>query len=46
MPKADPWVAVPALVILVSIIAWALIDAEGMAEAVNVIFGALTGAFG
>ncbi len=46
MSKADPWVAVPALVILVSIIAWALIDAEGMAEAVNVIFGALTGAFG
>lgn len=44
--KTDPWVAIPALVVLAAIIIWALVDAEGMAGTVNVIFGALTGTFG
>lgn len=46
LSKADPWVAVPALIILLTIIGWALIDAEGMAEAVNSIFAVLTDSFG
>lgn len=44
--KADPWVTIPALVILLAIIGWALVDAAGMAEMVNSIFKVLTDNFG
>lgn len=44
--QVDGWVAVPALAILLSIMAWAVIDPEGMGSSINVIFSFLTDKFG
>lgn len=44
--KIDPYVAVPALVVLLSLIGWAIISPEGMAGSVGVMFSFITQGFG